>query len=275
MKRFSKYTVEWEKNAQKDAFWAILTSEKHEEKQWEQNEFFQTGIAEIRLLKTYIQKHNLSIPFKVRALDFGCGVGRLTQALGKTCDEVYGIDISNIMIEKAKSLNTCPSLKFIHNPHPNLHIFDTGMFDLIYSNIVLQHIAKKFQLIYLAEFARVLKPNGWLIIQIPSRKIFATKFEKIKSILASFFPGKMKKIIQLKIFKKNLRAIKDFDFEMNVCSEKLIARIAAKNRLEIKHIAYTNSCDANFSGNLMFYPADIAKKQPGFLSPMYFMQKSS
>lgn len=50
-----------------------------------------------------------------RALDFGCGVGRLTQALGARFDEVVGIDISSSKVKLAEELNTSPNCKFVVN----------------------------------------------------------------------------------------------------------------------------------------------------------------
>ena len=37
------------------------------------------------------------------ALDFGCGIGRLSQALAEHFDQVYGVDISPKMIELARA----------------------------------------------------------------------------------------------------------------------------------------------------------------------------
>lgn len=40
-----------------------------------------------------------------KALDFGCGMGRLTQALTKYFEEVYGIDIAPSMIKLTEKYN--------------------------------------------------------------------------------------------------------------------------------------------------------------------------
>lgn len=49
----------------------------------------------------YVRSLNIDCPRK-HALDFGCGVGRLTQALAAHFDEVTGVDISPSMIKLAK-----------------------------------------------------------------------------------------------------------------------------------------------------------------------------
>lgn len=275
MKSFETYRREWESNAEKDAYWAVLTSSEYENKPWDRKAFFQTGIQEIGLLKEYIQQIGLPVTFQGTALHFGCGVGRLSQALGRSFQRVFGIDISENMISQAhESLPSSFShVHYQHNPKPDLQIFASETFDFIYSNIVLQHIGKREQRVYLAEFARVLKPGGWAIIQIPSRKNCPTFLAKMKKVLVDLIPYRWKKAIQLNLLGNSTRAMKDFDFEINCCSEKEIRKIASLNGLEIQHIAYTNSCQSDFGGNLMFYPLQKAIHLPGFLSPCYFLRK--
>ena len=75
------------------------------------------------------------------ALDFGCGVGRVTRAMASYYDRCTGVDVSDVMVDAATSLNAgIDRLEFVHNPEPDLTIFDDATFDLVYSNIVLQHL---------------------------------------------------------------------------------------------------------------------------------------
>jgi ubiquinone/menaquinone biosynthesis C-methylase UbiE len=58
------------------------------------------------------------------ALDFGCGVGRLTRALSRYFNQSYGIDISASMIKKAQELNqSYPNCQFIFNDKADLRFF--------------------------------------------------------------------------------------------------------------------------------------------------------
>ncbi len=52
----------------------------------------------------YLGDRQISFP-KRRALDFGCGVGRLTQALARHFNIVDGVDIAPSMIELANQFN--------------------------------------------------------------------------------------------------------------------------------------------------------------------------
>jgi ubiquinone/menaquinone biosynthesis C-methylase UbiE len=103
-----------------------------------------------------------------RALDFGCGVGRLSRALLSYFPEVYGVDISPRMVTLAKE--NAPSCTFVLNQNDNLKLFQSDFFDFVYSNIVLQHQpSKDIAKSYIAEFVRVTKPGGTIVFQMPYR----------------------------------------------------------------------------------------------------------
>ena len=66
-----------------------------------------TGEREIALLFHRLAALQLPVPHG-QALDFGCGVGRLTQALARRVARVVGADISPVMIDLARRLNRYP-----------------------------------------------------------------------------------------------------------------------------------------------------------------------
>lgn len=156
----------WEFFATNNPYWAILTGEHAEE-------FFQTGINEVDSVMSYIESLNLSKKLSMEtALDFGCGVGRLTQPLSGYFREVHGVDIASEYISLAEKNNKYPNkCKYHLNIRDDLAIFKNNTFDLIYSNIVLQHMKPEYSKKYITEFLRVLAPSGLLIFQLPSEPI--------------------------------------------------------------------------------------------------------
>src|SRR5690242_3397514 len=94
----------WNALAAKDAMWAVLTGPVGGSRRWDAAEFFRTGVDEIRLILDRVAAAGLT-PRRTRALDFGCGVGRLTQALAAQFDHADGVDISTEMVEQARALN--------------------------------------------------------------------------------------------------------------------------------------------------------------------------
>ena len=160
----------WNQLGKRDAFWSILTGSDKKDDKWNIEEFFSTGRKEITSIIEYLKSLRINIQYK-KALDFGCGVGRLTQALGYYFDEVYGVDISPSMIELAEKYNSIgKKCKYSLNDNNDLHIFHDNTFDFIYSNLVLQHMKSKYSKKYIKEFIRILLPHGILIFQQPSRE---------------------------------------------------------------------------------------------------------
>lgn len=169
----------WEGLAAKDPLWAVLTSPDKHGNRWKIDEFFATGVAEVERDLQRVREVAGALP-KGAALDFGCGAGRLTQALGAHFPAVTGVDISRGMIEVAKSRCRNPSVDFVHNTRSDLRAFKDGSLGFVYSRITLQHIAPRYTRRYLGEFVRVLAAGGVLSVQIPARVPAGDPPERLK-----------------------------------------------------------------------------------------------
>ena len=141
---------------------------------WDADEFFRTGEAEIDA--TLARADPFGLPERrARALDFGCGVGRLTQAMCRHFERADGVDIAPSMIAAAEQLNRHgQSCHYRLNESDSLAFLDSGSFDFVYSALVLQHMAPDLARSYLAELVRVLRPGGLLVFQVPSGRISAS-----------------------------------------------------------------------------------------------------
>ena len=99
-----------------------------------------------------------------RALDFGCGVGRLTIPLARSCDEVTGVDISATMLDEAR--RNCETLGVRNVSLVTSAAFfspvsaDDAPFDFIHSYIVFQHIPPRAGLWMADALVRRLAPGG-------------------------------------------------------------------------------------------------------------------
>jgi trans-aconitate methyltransferase len=138
------------------------------DRRWEPGAFFETGRKEIDELMRYACSLGVELG-RGRALDFGCGVGRLTRALADHFDEVCGVDISAAMLALAREYNAhIPNCTFVENPDPSFRALPAGDFDFIYSNITLQHMPPRHAMRYLRGLMSQLRPGGLLIFQLPS-----------------------------------------------------------------------------------------------------------
>lgn len=159
----------WEELGRADPLWAVLSIPAKSGNRWQLEEFFRTGDVEVDLVMAELEQRSLH-PGRRRALDFGCGVGRLSQALCRYFEEVDGVDIAPSMVETATGLNRHgPRCRYHLNMAGDLALFGDGTFDFVYSVIVLQHVEPALSERYMAEFVRVLRPGGVAIFQVPSR----------------------------------------------------------------------------------------------------------
>ena len=155
----------FERFGRDDPMYAALTRGGRENRGWDPEEFFAVGRREIGDVMAYVTGLGLD-PGRGRALDFGCAIGRLTQALANHFAEVVGVDIAEAMVEAAREHNRHGDrVRYVVNGRADLALLDDASFDFVYTNKVLQHIPPRAQLAYVREFMRVLRPGGVAVFQ--------------------------------------------------------------------------------------------------------------
>src|SRR5688572_7103927 len=161
----------WGSLAQKDAMWAVLTGPLGASRTWDPDAFFRTGVDEIEAVLGRVTAVAGSVRFG-RAMDFGCGPGRLTQALASRFERADGVDITAAMIDRARALNRAGDRCTYHlNTVSDLRLFPDATFDFVYSSITLQHMEPRFSRSYIAEFARVTRGGGLIVFQLPAEPV--------------------------------------------------------------------------------------------------------
>lgn len=162
----------WNTLGAEDPLWAVASLPEKRGGRWDLSEFLATGQAEVQRLYSLLQRQPQAPSSFRHILDFGCGVGRLTLAWKSHADAVTGVDISAPMLDKARRLaKNQPSIRYLHNPHPDLSQIPSNTFDLCFSHICLQHMPWPIARGYLREFARLCSPDGWIVFQLPSRSL--------------------------------------------------------------------------------------------------------
>jgi len=106
-----------------------------------------------------------------RTLDAACGEGYGSALLANTAASVEGIDISTEAVEHARQ-------RYGHIETLNFQVadcvsmpFPDHEFDRVVSFETLEHLAEQDQL--LAEFRRVLKPDGFLVLSSPDKAVYS------------------------------------------------------------------------------------------------------
>jgi SAM-dependent methyltransferase len=162
----------WDDLARIDPRWAVLSVPSLRFGGWETEsmayEFLRTGKEEVDHVLRVASQFGTPMECR-RALDFGCGVGRMTSALSERFDSCVGVDISGEMIQYAIELNVDrTNCEFRRVRDENLAMFASEHFDLVLAELVLQHMpSSRTATTYVEEFLRVLRPGGIAIFQLP------------------------------------------------------------------------------------------------------------
>lgn len=165
--RLDRLQRHWNEFGRRDPYWAVLTDPAKKGNKWDPDEFFATGRAEVAQVLEWLRGHGLAVR-QGRAFDFGCGVGRLSQALAECFDSVTGVDIAPSMLDLAARHNRHGErCRYVLNQQEDLQQFADRSVDFLYSRLVLQHLRPPAIRSYLREFVRLLDSGGVAVFNLP------------------------------------------------------------------------------------------------------------
>ncbi|WP_370462394.1 class I SAM-dependent methyltransferase [Nocardiopsis sp. FR6] len=157
---------DWTRLGSAEPLWAVCVDPAKRHGGWDDDEFLDSGRADVD--PTVARLAELGLRGVRRVLDFGCGAGRLSNALAAHFDEVVGVDISAPMLAEARRLDRSGGrISFVLNERPDLSLFGDDSFDLVYTDLVLQHLPPDLAEGYVREFARVVRPGGAMVLGVP------------------------------------------------------------------------------------------------------------
>jgi len=157
--------ADWNDRAREDANYYVAFGRRDQD----DTEFFAAAADLIRNLESELRRFPATIPPSARrALEIGCGPGRLMRPMSRHFGEIHGIDVSDEMIAQARAkLHDIPHAHLHHTSGSDLSLFPANHFDFVYSYAVFQHIPSADVVFsYLRETERVLKPGGFARLQL-------------------------------------------------------------------------------------------------------------
>jgi len=104
-------------------------------------------------------------------LDAACGEGYGSALLARTAASVVGVDLSAAAVAHARARYVHPRLAFHEGDVTRLEGIDEASVDLVVSFETLEHLADHDAL--MASFARVLKPDGLLVVSTPDKHTYS------------------------------------------------------------------------------------------------------
>jgi SAM-dependent methyltransferase len=139
--------ADWERFARSDPYWAVLTEEQYRSSvitDAARREFFASGERHVTLLREIIRSRLDPAFSPSRALDYGCGVGRVAIPLAKICGEVVGVDTAPSMVAEARRNAAAQQVGNVIFTRDNGTLSElSGPFDFVHSYIVFQHLPRR------------------------------------------------------------------------------------------------------------------------------------
>jgi SAM-dependent methyltransferase len=122
--------------------------------------FLESGERHARLVRSLLEQHGSGPEAAAPILDFGCGCGRVARHWRGLDVDLHGCDVNRRMIEWCRR-----NLHFgrfeVNRLEPPLPYGNSSM-GLAYAFSVFTHLPEQFQLDWIQEFRRILRPGGYL-----------------------------------------------------------------------------------------------------------------
>ena len=148
--------ADWNERAREDAHYYVAFGGRNQDEE----AFLATAAEVVAAIEFELQR--LPVTRNRKALEIGCGPGRLIKPLSRHFSEIHGVDVSDEMIGLARAcLRGIPHAHVHATNGSSLDRFAAESFDIVYSYAVFQHIPDREVVSeYMREIVRVLKPGG-------------------------------------------------------------------------------------------------------------------
>jgi len=156
------------------AYFGVITDSKFRSSEMTEQarqEFFESGRWHVNYVMQIIRRKVDANFEPKRVLDFGCGVGRLLIPFAGIAKQVFGLDVSQSMLQEARrncEVNGVTNVHFLHSDDTLSSL--SGGFDLIHSCIVFQHIPVERGRLIFARLLHHLRPGGVGAVQFTYSK---------------------------------------------------------------------------------------------------------
>ncbi len=152
--------ADWRHLGETDPYFGVVTDPRFRTEAMDAEAleaFYESGRRDVDAIVALVER--VAGPPRGRALDVGCGVGRLAEAMAERGFDVTGYDISPGMLEKARARSGGQAAY--------VDVLPEGPFDWVNSYIVLQHVPPERGLELIGRMAGLLAQDGVLSLHLP------------------------------------------------------------------------------------------------------------
>lgn len=163
----------WRGLGETDALWSVITDDSLRADRnvtpSQVKAFYRSGRGDIDYIRAFMHRAGRQLSEFQVAVEYGCGVGRVTHCLAKEFSHVHAYDISASHIEVARGFVDEQGIGNVtfHLVEQRSDLASLNDFDFFFSIIVLQHNPPPVILEILERAFRGLRPNGLAIFQVP------------------------------------------------------------------------------------------------------------
>ncbi|WP_137680779.1 class I SAM-dependent methyltransferase [Aurantiacibacter suaedae] len=177
----------WRIWGERDPYYAVLTDPRFRSDRIDENRhlFFESGRGFVNHWLAELERHFGALP-RERALDFGCGVGRLTIPLSEQFGSVVGLDVSEAMLDEARRNSDGRQIDYLLSDDALSRV--EGSFDFVNSCIVFQHIPVARGMVILSQLLDRIRVGGGCLIHFSTKRHHGWKRELVYKIRHSV-PG--------------------------------------------------------------------------------------
>jgi SAM-dependent methyltransferase len=161
----------WTALGEEEPHWSVLSIDEFKSPNIDGNrkQFYASGINDANKIQAIIARHGFTLKDFPRAVEYGCGVGRVTPYLASMFEEVLALDISqsHLALATTEAQNAgAENIQFsiVEAPHFGM---ESG-FNLWFSRIVLQHNPPPVIADILRRMFASLTVGGIAIFQVPT-----------------------------------------------------------------------------------------------------------
>ena len=182
----------WEVYGEKNPYFGVVSVERFQQENLNEetlNDFFQTGEDYVERIWEEIEENLIKNFRPNRALDFGCGVGRLTIPIAKRSEKTVGMDISEQMLKESE--NNCQKFDV---KNAEFELSDetlskvSGEFDFVHTFIVLQHINPKIGVGIFRRMVEMLADGGIGVLHVQYANMISSSTQKIRNKIYRYLP---------------------------------------------------------------------------------------
>jgi SAM-dependent methyltransferase len=183
----------WEHFGKKDPYYGVLSDERFRNQNLsEENRrlFFQLGEEHVGQVLQAVQKHFGSFRSQGKALDFGCGVGRLLIPMATHFGQVIGMDISPAMLSEAESNFNAMGIQnaTLLRSDDDLSWGKLQNLDFVHSYIVFQHIPVENGQNLFFRLVDALAPGGIAALHVTLFRPSSPQRRLIQQLRKNFIP---------------------------------------------------------------------------------------